>query len=289
MTDQTPTPEQIELQQRLHEASQLTDQGAWAEAYALLQEQEAGHPRDPMLLCMLGVVAGEMEARGLAYEYFRRCLAEQPTDPHLLVMLGAGLARFDDPDAEGVLRLAAITAPGLAVTRQQYGTYLSREGLFDAARAELEEAARLDPGSGEIRRELGIAALLGGDTDRGLEELEAALGLLAEEDEARALFGLALLRAGRDDEAAEELHRAGAELAHDGELQLAVALACAGQEWDEPAWDALARAEVAEFSADAGLVREVEEAIEAGAAAAQELLREQVGPALLHDRLFARP
>ena len=39
-------------------------------------------------------------ADGVAYEYFKRCLAENPEDPQLLALAGAGLAAFDDPDAE---------------------------------------------------------------------------------------------------------------------------------------------------------------------------------------------
>src|SRR5690606_13911226 len=94
----------LELDSRLHEASRLTDEGNWSEAFELLREMESDHAGSALLLAMMGTVASEMEARGLAYDYFRRSLAGQPTEPEVLILLGTGLARFDDPDAEGVLR-----------------------------------------------------------------------------------------------------------------------------------------------------------------------------------------
>ncbi|NIU80224.1 MAG: hypothetical protein GWN71_43835, partial [Gammaproteobacteria bacterium] len=63
-----------------------------------------------------------------AYERFKQALAQKPEDPHLLATAGAGLAAFDDPEAESALRTAAILAPDVAATRLAYGAYLSREG-----------------------------------------------------------------------------------------------------------------------------------------------------------------
>jgi Tfp pilus assembly protein PilF len=62
-------------------------------------------------------------------------------DPQLLALAGAGLAAFDDPEAEPTLRAAALTGPDLAVTRLHYGAYLSREGMFVEALEQLEAAA----------------------------------------------------------------------------------------------------------------------------------------------------
>jgi len=288
VNEETP-PDPAGLQERLHEASRLSEEGRWVEAFEILVEEEREHPRDATLLCMLGAAAAEVDAAGLAYDYFRRCLAEQPTDPFLLVPLGLGLARYDDPDAEGVLRLAALTAPDLAVTRLHYGAYLAREGQYEVALAELEAAKGLDESDPTIARELGAARLLAGRRDAGVEELERAAGL-SDDGEVRFLYGLALLDAGRTEEAAEELHRAALALAGEGEVQLATALSCAAQGWWDEAWDALARADVAEFPADSLLKEEVEEALEGGEEeAAEQLLREELAPSLLHARLLERP
>ena len=64
-------------------------------------------PEDAAVLCWLGVAEREMGMEGVSYERFRACLATEPTDPHILAMAGNGLARFDDPEAESVLRTAA--------------------------------------------------------------------------------------------------------------------------------------------------------------------------------------
>lgn len=281
MDDQSP-----ELVERLREASSLADEGRLGEAYEILTEEEALHPHDPTLLCMLGWVSGEMETTsGLAYDYYRRALAEGPLDPPVLVALGVGLARYDDPDAESVLRLAAVTAPDLLAARLQYGAYLGREGLVEAAVAELEAARKIDENDPRVPRELATAYLLVDRSARAVEELERAMELTELDADIRLLYALALVRLGRLEEAAEELHRASQDLSDDGAVQLLTSLACASQEWWDEAWDALARAEGAPFPAESSLLLEAEDALEAGAAPAGELLREQVAPTVLRERL----
>lgn len=274
------------LQERLQEASRLSDEGRWPEAFEILAEEEKDHPDEPTLLCMLGVAAEQVDAAGLAYDFYRRCLAEQPTDPFLLVPLGVGLARYDDLEAERVLRLAALTAPDLAITRLHYGAYLTREGQLDVARSELEAARQLDAGDPRIARELGGAYVLSGQVEPGLEELERAVQLAEDDSEIRLCYGLALLHATRMEEAAEELHRAAVEMTPDGEVQLAAALVCASQGWWDQAWDALARADLAEWTADSQLKDEVEEALEAGSEEAEALLLEDLAPSMLRARLL---
>ena len=276
------------LEEQLAEAAKLAEDGDPAAAFELLLELEQRSPEDPTLLCMLGVMAGEADASGMAYDYFRRCLAAQPEDPHLLATLGAGLARFDDPDAEGVLRLAAVTAPNLAVARFRYGAYLAREGMLELATTELTAAQELEPENAEIKRELGIARLLAGADASAVEALEDAAGLAPDDVDVRMLHGLALLRTGGLTGAAEELHAASLAAPDDTDVQLLAALACASQEWSDEAWEALARAEGASTPAESALLREVEEAIDAGAEASEDFLLTQLAPALLRERLFER-
>lgn len=279
----------LELDARLHDASRLTEEGRWNEAFDLLREMEPDYPASAMLLALLGTVASEMEARGLAYDYFRRGLASQPTDPDVLVLLGAGLARFDDPEAEGVLRLAAITAPHLPATRFQYGVYLAREGMHELAVRELTAARELDPQDASIVRELGVAYWVAGAVADSAAALEAAAELDPEDVESRLLSALARMLAGEMEEGAEELVRSSTELGDEGEIQIAAALAAAAEGWTDEAWNALARAEGALLPADDELVRETEEALEAGEEAARGLLLDELLPRLFHDRLHTRP
>lgn len=276
------------LDQGMQEASRLADEGAWDDAFRVLLDLEPDYATDATLLCMMGVVAREADARGVAYDYFRRALAEQPQDPEVLVALGSGLAHYDDPDAESVLRLAAVTAPQLATARLHYGAYLAREGLFDTALQELRAAEQLDPDDPGAARELGVALILSGAVAEGAEALDRASTLAGDDAEMRLLYGLALLAAKRLEEAAEELHRAAAELPEDGEAQVLAALACGAQGWADEAWSALSRAEIAAFTPDPEVVREAEEALEAGDEAAEEMLLQSIAPPMLHERLHER-
>jgi predicted Zn-dependent protease len=286
LTDFEGSEPDAPLYDQLQDATRLTEEGRWEEAFELLASLEADHPEDPMLLCMLGVVAAEVDASESAYDYFRRALGAQPEDPHVLVTLGRALARYDDPEAEGLLRLAAVTAPELADARLAYGSYLAREGIFDVALTELEAARGLEPENPRVARELGVAHLLGGRAEAGVDALEQASALDADDADLRLLFGLALLTVDRIPEAAEELVRAARELPGDAEAQLAAALAASSQGWDDEAWSALSRAEVAPAPPDAQLMREVEEALSEGEEGAGALLVEEVGPPLLRERLL---
>lgn len=286
--DQGGTPP-IEMDARLQDASRLTDEERWSEAFALLHEMETDHPGDAMLLAMLGTVAGEMEARAMAYDYFRRSLAAQPTEPGVLVLLGAGLARFDDPEAERVLRLASISAPHLAAARLQYGSYLAREGIHELALRELTAAREIDPHDAVVLRELGVAQWLAGEAEAAAGTLEEAAELAPEDPEARLLAGFIRLLSGHAEEGAEEVVRTAAELTEEGDVQIVASLAAAAEGWLDEAWNALARAEGAASPADDELVRETEEALEAGEKEARRLLMDEVLPRLVHERLLDRP
>jgi predicted Zn-dependent protease len=276
-----------QLAERLAEASALADEDRWDDAYELLLDEEATHPDDPTLLCMLGVAAREAGADGQAYDFFRRCVAQQPADPILLATAGSGLAAWDDPDAERVLRLAALTAPQLALARLNYGAYLAREGLFAAAIDELEAAREFEPENATVHLELGVAYLLAGRSDDGLSEFADALALSPEDDWVQALFGLVLAEAGRMDEAAEQLHHASLARIDDGELQIAAALAAAAEGWEDEAWAALARADLL-ADVDRALIREAEERLEAGADAARDFLVGEIAAPAIRARILSR-
>jgi Flp pilus assembly protein TadD len=270
------------------EAESMGAEERWDEARELLLEALPDHADDALLLCWLGIACERLGDEGEAYEFFRRALAQQPNDPFVLAAAGTGVSMYDDPDAEGALRMAAVTAPQFPFARSAYGAYLAREGLFDDALRELTAARDLAPEDASIRAELGLTMLLAGRAGDGIAELEDALGRV-DEPWLRSVYGLALLETeDRRDEGAEELHRASTERTDDVELQLLSALASAAEGWEDEAWAALARGEAGAEALDADLIREVEEAIEEGPEAARALLREHLGPSLLRERLHQR-
>lgn len=269
----------------LRHALELGEEGRWQEMATLLSESLEREADDPYLLCWLGVAEGELDNDGAAYEAFRRCVEQEPTDPHVLALAGAGLAQFDDPDAETALRAAALSAPDLPLARLNYGAFLSRAGMFDEALEQLEAARELTPDDPVVRAELGAAHVLRGEPGAGLDELEEALALAPEDSWTRVLFGLVLLELDRTEEAAEELVRAARERDHDAESIVLGALAAGVEGWEDAAEDLLARAEFAAEGADLRLIQEAERAIRSGEEAAARLLRESAGPSALRERL----
>jgi len=285
--DEAPDEATAAVDALVAEAESLGAEERWDQAQTLLLEALPDYPRDPLLLCWLGIACERVGAESEAYDFFRRCLAEEPSDPFILAAAGTGVAMYDDPDAEGALRLAAITAPQFPFARSAYGAYLAREGLFDDALRELTAARDLAPDDAAIRAELGVAMLLAKHTEEGVTELEEAL---ARSDDAwlRGLYALALLETGRSEEGAEHLYKASRERLDDVEIHLLSALASAAEGWDEEAWAAVARAEDAADAVDRALVQEVEEAVGDGPDAARDFLGHQLGPSLLRERLHQR-
>lgn len=274
-----------DVEQVLQEALALGDEGRWQEMAQLLDTAMQDAPDDPYLLCWLGVAERELDNQGAAYELFKRCLAEDPADPHLLALAGAGLAAFDDPEAEPALRAAALTGPDLPITRLQYGAYLAREGFFEEALEQLRAAAALAPDDPTMRSELGVALALKGDLTGAAAFMEEALDLAPDDSWTRVLLGLVRAELGEVDAAAELLVQAARDRTEDGEAQLLAALAAAAAGWEDAAEEALARAAYAPDTVDAHVVEEAEERITGGAADAQAFFRETVAPSVLHDRL----
>src|SRR5687768_13635664 len=198
----------MDIEQALNDALALGEEGRWTEMADILTTALRDDEEDPYILCWLGVAHREMGQDGVAYEYFKRCWRADPIDPQLLALCGAGLAAFDDPDAEATLRAAALTGPDLPVTRLHYGAYLSREGMFGEALEQLNAAAQLEPDDPVIHGELGIAYALKGDLEAAAAAMERALGYAEDDSYTRVLLGLIFAELGREEEAAEALLRA---------------------------------------------------------------------------------
>jgi tetratricopeptide (TPR) repeat protein len=276
----------LDLDQVLNDALALGDEGRWPEMADLLSTALRDEPDDPHLLCWLGVACREAGQDGIAYEYFKRCWQQDPLDPHVLAMCGAGLAAFDDPDAEAALRAAVLSGPDIPIARLQYGAYLAREGLFDQAFEQLTSASELDPEDPAVRGELAIAHALKGDYRSAVDAFEQALALAPDDSWSRVLLGLVYNELDEAEPAAETLLQAATERPEDAEAQVLAALSAAAVGWDDAAMTTLARAEHAEENIDPELLEEAHERLEEGAAAARTFLRDTVGPAALHDRLL---
>ena len=277
---------EIDLEAILAQALELGEDERWDEMATMLSDAiDEAEDDDPVLLCWLGVAESELGNDGAAYEAFRRCIEQDPTDPHVLALAGAGLAQFDDPDAETALRAAALSAPDLLMARLNYGAYLSRAGLFDEAFVQLRAARDLAPEDPIVRGELGAAHILSGDREGGLTELEEALALAPDDSWTRVLYALTLLELERFEEGAEELIRAARERDDDAEAMALAALAAAVAGWDDAAEDLLARAEYAVEGADVKMLEEVEAAVRSGPDAARRMLRATLGPSALRERL----
>jgi tetratricopeptide (TPR) repeat protein len=275
-----------DVQDVLDSAMELGEEGRWEEMAQLLSEtQDALEEDDPYLLCWLGMAEREMDNEGGAYEAFKRCLATNPLDPHLLALAGAGLAWFDDPDAESALRAAALTGPDIPLTRLHYGGYLAREGMFDEALEHLHAAVRLAPEDAVMHEELGNALAMKGDLAGAASAFEACLEIEEEDSWTRFLLGLVYLELGQLTEGAEAVSRAAADRTEDAEMQLVAALSAAAVGWDDAAHAALARADLAPEPAPSELFGEVEERIGAGAEAARAMLVDTLAPSILNDRL----
>lgn len=274
-----------DLEQAMQTALALGDEGRWDEMVELLMQALEDEPDEPYILCWLGVANRELGQDGVAYEYFRRCWQNDPLDPELLALCGAGLAAFDDPDAQAALRAAALTGPDVPMARLHYGAYLAREGMFNEALEHLHAAVELDPQDAAIRGELAIALALKGDHARAAEVFEQTLELAPDDSWSRVLLGLIYTELHEEESAAETLLQASRERPEDAEAQVLAGLAAAAAGWDDAASEALARAEFADDGIDTELMEEAQDKLDEGGAAARTFLQDTVAPTALHDRL----
>ena len=275
----------IDVEQALKEALELGEQGEWAQMAELLTGALKADSEEPYVLGWLGVAYRELGEDGAAYDYFKRAWQNDPLDAQLLALIGAGLAAFDDPEAEAALRAAALTGPNEPFARLQYGAYLAREGLFDQALDHLQAAVDLDPDDPVARGELGIAYALKGDHARATDHFEQTLDMVPEDSWTRVLLGLVQLEAGEDEVAAETLLKAAQERPEDAEAQILAALAAGSVGWEDAAIDVIARADYASEGVDQELLEEAREKLEDGNEATRAFLRDVLAPSALHDRL----
>lgn len=278
-----------DLHESLDRALELGGGELWQEMAEYLRDLLGDHPDEPAVLCWLGVAERELGLDGVAYERFRQCLAAGPADAYVLATAGAGLARFDDPNAEAALRAAAVMAPDLAFARYMYGAYLAREGMTEQALKELDEALALAPEDGDVLLERGVALALVGRLDEAAEFFWAAWEADPADGWPRVLGGLVELEAGRAEAALAQLASACDTRPDDVEIHVIAAL-CASATGDEDrAYGLIERARMAAASGDLVVVETAADRIDEGSDAAGAHLADTVLPGALRERLMVRP
>ena len=254
-----------------------------------LRKMLEAHPQEPAVLCWLGVAEQELGLDGVAYERYQQCVAAGPEDAYVLATAGAGLARFDDPDAESTLRAAAFMAPDLAFARCMYGAYLAREGLSAEALLELDEAVALAPEDPDVLLERGVALALVGRMGEAIESFWSAWEADPDDGWPRLLGGLVELEANRPEDALAHLVTACDMRPEDPEAHVLAAL-CSSVVGDEDrAYELVERARMAAADGDPALVEEAADRIEAGPDAARAHLMDTILPGALRERLMIRP
>jgi tetratricopeptide (TPR) repeat protein len=277
------------VQAILDQAHEYGEEGDFEAMSERLRQGLEDFPDDPILLCWLAVAERELGQIAAAYVHFRAALDGDPTDPTVLATVGNGIAAFDDPLAEGALRTAALLAPDLPLARWLYGAYLIREGMMEEGLRELRAAKELDEEDAAIRYELGVGLALAGKRDQGIDEMYRSIELDAGDGWVHVVLGLLLSEDGRAEEAAGVLEEGARIRPEDVEAQLIAALAgAAAGELGSPL-EMIERARQWAEGADRALVDEVEGRVDEGAEESAAWLAEQLGPAVLRERMMTRP
>ena len=267
----------------------LAEEGDWEGAAAHLRELLESRPDDVVVLCSLGVVEQALGMDGVAYERFKTALGHGIEDPELLATAGAGLARFDDPEAEGVLRTATLLGPTLGRPKYLYGGYLAREGYSEEALKELDGAIELDDQEPLAFLERGVARVLAGQLEGGLDDFHRSTSLDPEDAWARVLVGLTLVELDRIEEATADLVTSARQDPEDGEVQLLASLAAAAAGDSDLAWEMLERARLVSPEDEQSGVEEIEDLLDDGPEPAVRALKSTFAPRALHMRLMTRP
>lgn len=277
------------VETELGRALSRAEDGEWEDAASILVAALEDDPENAQLLCWLGVAERELGLEGLAYDHFKQAVAIGSMDPGLLATAGSALAAFDDPDAEGALRTAALLGPDVAFARWSYGAYLSREGMIEPALVELDAAAALDPDDALIHVERGVALALGGDPAKAAASFERAAELDPDDGWALVLLGLARLEAGDAEDALRPLEDGARLRPQDVEAQALAALSLASFGWEDRALELLEVARLAGATGEEGLIEQVQDRIDEGKESAEGFLGEILAPSAFRDRLMQRP
>ena len=209
----TPAPEPIGPNERLHQGDALRGSGDYAGAmwnYLKAHEQSPQDPAPIARMASLHLLSDPRQAESM----FRKLIADAPENGAARTGLGLALIeRQDWSAARDELTRAVALSPQSAAAYSALGVCLDRMGEHEAARAAYRSATTLHPRYYEALNNLGVSYLT-------TEEFEAAAETLRRASQQQngdpAVFnnlGLALGRLGRYDEALAAFRKGGAEQA----------------------------------------------------------------------------
>ncbi|MBN1826554.1 MAG: tetratricopeptide repeat protein [Candidatus Eisenbacteria bacterium] len=173
--------------------------GSWSERIAVLLRAREKVDRDQKarIESALGrAYLGRGDLRK-AQESFRWVLEYRRDDPEAL--WGAGEAHGlagDEEEADRFFGRALLGRNGIAELRADYARFLIREGRFDEAETQIEEARLLEPTNSDAAAAAGLLAIYLGDWEEARRLLEEAAGRKPQDDLIRILLGHTLVAEG---------------------------------------------------------------------------------------------
>jgi tetratricopeptide (TPR) repeat protein len=167
----------------------LVDNGQAAEALRRLPAVEAAHPEPARLLLRLGQALGEAGEAAAAAGLLERVPLPSLTDAASLLLGGDTALHLRRPGlALRFLDRGIVLDPRLAALREKRGLALAMLERPSEARAELEEARRLDPSSASACLNLAVLEAQEGRFDASRALAREALRLQPDYPQAQGLL-----------------------------------------------------------------------------------------------------
>ncbi|KQM71376.1 tetratricopeptide repeat protein [Xylophilus sp. Leaf220] len=190
------------MQERLRSAIQRQQQGLLAEAETIYRDVLQVHPRHPLVLQMLGVLAAQQQRPAAALELLQQAIALAPQDPGAHNNLGKVLAALHRHDeALAAYDRAIALHPQHAVAHYNRGTILLQQRRFAEAVVDFEQARTLQPGVAGHCSNLGLAYVGLRRSPAALYAFDRCLALDPNHHDGLVNRGNLLVKLGRTEEA----------------------------------------------------------------------------------------